>query len=100
MSEPLYRPWGIVTPEFWATPAPGAAAAPHGLPSEALRARLIRVAEVAQDGSLEDAAALAVQLDRDVTGEYISARSCGTNVSGSRSASLSAANSRLAAVLP
>ncbi len=70
MSEPLYRPWGIVTPEFWATPAPGAAAAPHGLPSEALRARLIRVAEVAQDGSLEDAAALAVQLDRDVTGEY------------------------------
>ncbi|MGW3498500.1 hypothetical protein [Streptomyces sp. NPDC001020] len=70
MSEPLYRPWGTVTPEFWATPAPGMAGAPHGLPPEALRARLVKVAEVAQGGRLEDATTLATQLDQDVTAEY------------------------------
>lgn len=70
MSEPFYRPWGTVTPEFWATPAPGTATAPQGLPAESLRARLVKLAEVAQGGRLEDAAALAARLDREVTAEY------------------------------
>ncbi|MER5182632.1 hypothetical protein ABT009_30495 [Streptomyces sp. NPDC002896] len=70
MSEPLYRPWGTVTPAFWATPATGTTTAPQGLPAEALRARLIKVAEVAQGGSMQDAAALAAQLDQEVTAEY------------------------------
>ncbi|CAM5663268.1 hypothetical protein SGRIM128S_09022 [Streptomyces griseomycini] len=70
MSEPLYRPWGTVTPEFWGAPAPGAAAAPSGLAPETLRARLVKVAEVARTGHLPDAAALAARLDQDVTAEY------------------------------
>ncbi|GAA0924936.1 hypothetical protein [Streptomyces thermoalcalitolerans] len=70
MSEPLYRPWGTVTPEFWATAAPGTATVPEGLRPETLRARLAKVAEVAQDGRLQDAAALAAQLDLDTTAEY------------------------------
>ncbi|MFJ2817131.1 hypothetical protein ACIQOU_28595 [Streptomyces sp. NPDC091279] len=70
MSEPLYRPWGTVTPEFWAVPAGGATAVPHGLPPETLRVRLVEVAEIAQEGGLGDAAALAAQLDQDVAAEY------------------------------
>ncbi|MFF6815209.1 hypothetical protein ACFZAG_35790 [Streptomyces sp. NPDC012403] len=70
MSEPLYRPWGTVTPEFWDTPAPGTASAPSGLAPETLRARLVKVAEVAETGHLPDAAALAARLDQDVTAEY------------------------------
>ncbi|MET8945458.1 hypothetical protein ABZX30_18200 [Streptomyces sp. NPDC004542] len=70
MSEPVYRPWGTVTPEFWAAPAPGTTPADRGLPPETLRARLVRVAEVAQDGRPQDAVALAAQLDQDVTAEY------------------------------
>ncbi|MGW5124520.1 hypothetical protein ACWEQ7_10780 [Streptomyces sp. NPDC004069] len=70
MSEPFYRPWGTVTPEFWATPVPGTTTAPHELAPETLRARLVKVAEVAQDGRMDDAAALAAQLDQDVTDEY------------------------------
>jgi hypothetical protein len=70
MSEPHYRPWGTVTPAFWATPAPGTAAAPQGLPPETLRTRLVEVAQVAQGGQLQDAAMLADQLNQDVTAEY------------------------------
>ncbi|MFJ2566593.1 hypothetical protein ACIO02_27290 [Streptomyces sp. NPDC087568] len=70
MSEPFYRPWGTVTPEFWATPVSGRATAPQGLPPETLRNRLMKVAEVAQDDRLQDAATLAHQLDQDVTVEY------------------------------
>lgn len=65
MSEPLYRPWGTVTPEFWTAPAPA-----PGLAPETLRARLVQVAEVARTGSLPDAAALASRLDQDVTAEH------------------------------
>lgn len=70
MSEPLYRPWGTVTPEFWDAPAPGTVPTPPGLAPETLRARLVKVAEVAQNGHLPDAAALAARLDQDVTAEY------------------------------
>jgi hypothetical protein len=70
MSEPLYRPWGIVTPAFWVTSAPGTASVSQGLPAEALRTRLVKVAEVAQGECLEDAVELAAQLDQDVTAEY------------------------------
>ena len=48
MPEPLYRPWGTVTPEFWATPDPGTAPPP---------------AEVTPD-------VLAARIDRDATAEY------------------------------
>ena len=64
--EPVYRPWGTVTPEFWTTPVAG----PPDLSSDSLRARLTRVAELAQEGRTEDAAALAAVLDKDVTAEY------------------------------
>ncbi|WP_051900925.1 hypothetical protein [Streptomyces aureus] len=70
MSEPRFRPWGTVTPEFWAMPASGATPADRGLPPETLRARLVRVAEVARNDRPHDAAALATQLDQDVTAEY------------------------------
>ncbi|MCG0066001.1 hypothetical protein L0F81_22335 [Streptomyces tricolor] len=70
MSEPLYRPWGTVTPEFWTSPAPGVGTAPQGLAAETLRARLVKVAEVAQHGRMADAVTLAAQLDQDVTAEY------------------------------
>jgi hypothetical protein len=70
MSEPLYQPWGTVTPHFWATSAPDTTPTSTGLAPETLRARLVKVAEVAQDGHLPDAAALAAQLDQDVTAEY------------------------------
>ncbi|MET7296262.1 hypothetical protein ABZS79_29825 [Streptomyces griseoloalbus] len=70
MSESLYRPWGTVTPESWNAPSPGAASAPPGLASEALRARLVKVAEVARTGNLPDASTLAARLDQDVTAEY------------------------------
>lgn len=70
MSEPLYQPWGTVTPHFWATPAPDAEPTAPRLAPETLRARLVKVAEVAQGGHLPDAAALAAQLDQDVTAEY------------------------------
>ncbi|WP_331763721.1 hypothetical protein OH738_40255 (plasmid) [Streptomyces hirsutus] len=70
MSEPLYPPWGTVTPEFWDAPAPGTVLAPPGLAPETLRARLVKVAEVARTGHLPDAAALAARLDQDVTAEY------------------------------
>lgn len=70
MSEPLYRPWGTVTPEFWDVPAPGTASAPRGLPPETLHARLAEVAEVARTGRLPDASALTARLDQDVTTEY------------------------------
>ncbi|MET8218098.1 hypothetical protein [Streptomyces hirsutus] len=70
MSEPLYGPWGTVTPEFWDAPAPGAASASSGLAPETLRARLVKVAEVARTGHLPDAAALTARLDQDVTAEY------------------------------
>ncbi|MFC8103319.1 hypothetical protein [Streptomyces sp. NPDC057363] len=70
MPEPIYRPWGTVTPEFWDTPAPGTAPAPSGLAPETLRARLGEIAETARTGHLPDAAALAARLDLDVTAEY------------------------------
>ncbi|MFJ3310496.1 hypothetical protein ACIPSA_47530 [Streptomyces sp. NPDC086549] len=70
MSEPLYRPWGTVTPAFWDTSALGTAITARSLAPETLRARLVKVAEVAQGGRMEDAAALAAQLDEDVTAEY------------------------------
>lgn len=70
MSEPLYQPWGTVTPQFWATPSSDTTSAPTRLAPETLRARLVKVAEVAQAGHLPDAAALAAQLDQDVTAEY------------------------------
>ncbi|WP_149552866.1 hypothetical protein [Streptomyces marokkonensis] len=70
MSEPLYRPWGTVTPEFWDAPASGAAPSPSRLAPETLRARLVKVAETARTGHLADAAALAARLDEDVTAEY------------------------------
>lgn len=63
LPEPLYRPWGTVTPEFWTAPAPGPAL-------ETLHARLARVAEVAGTGNLPDAIALAARLDQDVTAEH------------------------------
>ncbi|WP_406475683.1 hypothetical protein [Streptomyces sp. NBC_01615] len=67
----LYRPWGTVTPAFWTSPtASGAGLVARGLPSEALRTRLTRIAEIAQDDRLQDAAALALQLDQDITAEY------------------------------
>jgi len=62
MSEPLYRPWGTVTPDFWAVPS--------NLSPETLRARLMKIAEVAQSGHPQDATVLAEQLDQDVTREY------------------------------
>ncbi|MET8982506.1 hypothetical protein ABZX85_43695 [Streptomyces sp. NPDC004539] len=64
MSEPLYRPWGTVTPDFWTT------GTPRSLSPETLRARLVKVAEVAQSGSPQDATVLAERLDQDVTREY------------------------------
>ncbi|MGW7260532.1 hypothetical protein [Streptomyces sp. NPDC054834] len=70
MSEPLYRPWGTVTPEFWTASATGTDGVRQGLAPETLRARLVKVAEVAQGGRMDDAAALAAQLDQDVTAEY------------------------------
>ncbi|ARP72340.1 hypothetical protein LK07_24150 [Streptomyces pluripotens] len=70
MPEPLFRPWGTVTPEFWTASPPGAVGAPQSQAPETLRARLAKVAEVAQGGRLEDATALAAQLDQDVTVEY------------------------------
>ncbi|MET8451663.1 hypothetical protein [Streptomyces sp. NPDC005209] len=70
MSEPLYRPWGTVTPAFWDTSAPGTAITAQSLAPETLRARLVKVAEVAQGGRMDDAATLAAQLDQDVTAEY------------------------------
>ncbi|WP_108989891.1 hypothetical protein [Streptomyces coelicoflavus] len=70
MPEPLYHPWGTVTPEFWRTPEPGTAAVPSGLAAETLRARLTVIAETAGTGHLPDAAALAARLDRDTTSEY------------------------------
>ncbi|WP_190099817.1 hypothetical protein [Streptomyces griseoflavus] len=70
MSEPLYRPWGTVTPEFWDAPGPGIAPLPSRIAPETLRARLAKVAEVAQTGHLPDAAALAARLDENVTAEY------------------------------
>ncbi|MEW2267485.1 hypothetical protein ACGF5T_34590 [Streptomyces sp. NPDC047853] len=70
MSEPIYRPWGTVTPEFWDTPAPGVAPATTGIAPEALRARLVKITEIARTWHLPDAAVLAAQLDQDVTAEY------------------------------
>ncbi|MFC9498410.1 hypothetical protein [Streptomyces sp. NPDC056982] len=70
MSEPMYHPWGTVTPEFWSTPARDSADAPKGLPPDAMRTRLMHIAQGAQDGRLQEAAALAAQLDQDVTDEY------------------------------
>ncbi|GAQ53821.1 hypothetical protein [Streptomyces acidiscabies] len=64
MSEPQFRPWGTVTPEFWSV------STPPGLSAETLRARLVKVAEVAQSGRPADAAVLAEKLDQDVTREY------------------------------
>lgn len=70
MSEPTYRPWGTVTPEFWAAPAPHTTPATSTLAPETLHARLVEVAETARAGNLPDAAALAARLDQDVTAEY------------------------------
>jgi hypothetical protein len=70
MPEPLYRPWGTVTPEFWAAPEPGTAPPPPGLTPDVLRAGLVKVAEIAGAGHLPDAAALAARIDRDATAEY------------------------------
>ena len=64
MSEPQYRPWGTVTSEFWSV------SMPPGLTAETLRARLVKVAEVAQSGHPAEAAVLAEKLDQDVTHEY------------------------------
>ncbi|MDA4888446.1 hypothetical protein PFZ55_16270 [Streptomyces sp. MS2A] len=70
MPEPLYLPWGTVTPEFWAAPEPGIASPPSGLTPAALRAGLVKVAGIAGDGHLSDAAALAARIDRDATAEF------------------------------
>ncbi|MBQ0887801.1 hypothetical protein KBZ94_23195 [Streptomyces sp. RM72] len=70
MPEPLYHPWGTVTPEFWAAPEPGAAPPPPGLTPDMLRAGLVKVAEIARTGHLPDAAGLAARIDRDATAEY------------------------------
>ncbi|MET9820593.1 MULTISPECIES: hypothetical protein [Streptomyces] len=70
MPEPLYRPWGTVTPEFWATPDPGTAPPPAEVTPDVLRAGLVKVAEIARTGHLPDAAALAARIDRDATAEY------------------------------
>ncbi|MFD5653071.1 hypothetical protein [Streptomyces sp. NPDC127039] len=67
MPEPHYRPWGTVTPEFWAAPEPGAAPPPPGLTRDMLHARLVKIAEIAQAGRLPYAAALAARIDRDAT---------------------------------
>lgn len=70
MPEPLYHPWGTVTPEFWAAPEPGTTQPPSGLTPAVLRAGLVKVAGIAGDGHLSDAAALAARIDRDATAEY------------------------------
>ncbi|MET8394557.1 hypothetical protein ABZV59_21970 [Streptomyces anthocyanicus] len=70
MPESLYRPWGTVTPEFWAAPDPGTTPSPPGLTPDMLRAGLVKTAEIAQAGHLLDAAALAARIDRDATAEY------------------------------
>lgn len=69
-AEAVYRPWGTVTPEFWTAPAAGTASPQESAVSaDGLRARLTRVAELAQEGSLAEAAALAAAVDEDVSAE-------------------------------
>ncbi|MET9956016.1 hypothetical protein ABZ135_31350 [Streptomyces sp. NPDC006339] len=70
-TEPLYRPWGTPTADFWQTdiaiesddtPPTG-----HG---ESIRERLARVAATAAGGNLDDAIILAEQIDNDATAEH------------------------------
>jgi hypothetical protein len=65
---PVYRPWGVVSPDFWE----GATlmASPTRLDEDALRARFAQVADVATSGELAKAITLARQLDEDVTAVY------------------------------
>ncbi|MEU9522819.1 hypothetical protein [Streptomyces sp. NPDC048224] len=70
MPEPLYHPWGTVTPDFWAAPEPGTTSPPPGLTPDMLRAGLIKIAGIAQAGHLPDATALAARIDQDATAEY------------------------------
>ncbi|MEU8828902.1 hypothetical protein [Streptomyces sp. NPDC048636] len=65
---PFYRPWGVVSPDFWegATPV----ADPARLDEETLRARFAEVADVATSGDLPHATTIAKRLDEDVTAVY------------------------------
>ncbi|MFE9393578.1 hypothetical protein [Streptomyces sp. NPDC006784] len=62
---PVYRPWGVVSPDFWESAAP--VPDPSRLDEEALRARFAQVADVATSGDLPEAIILAHRLDEDVT---------------------------------
>ncbi|MFB8314690.1 tetratricopeptide repeat protein [Streptomyces sp. NPDC055961] len=70
-TEPLYRPWGTPTADFWQTAvaleAGGSAATG---PGESVRERLVHVAATAAGGNLDDAVTLAEQIDRDATAEF------------------------------
>ncbi|MFF1399353.1 hypothetical protein ACFVZD_36840 [Streptomyces sp. NPDC058287] len=70
MSEPMYHPWGTVTHDFWSAPVPGSTPTLARLTPDAMRTRLMRIAQVAQNTHLQEAAGLAAQLDQEVTAEY------------------------------
>ncbi|WP_405805632.1 hypothetical protein OG729_10105 [Streptomyces sp. NBC_00210] len=69
--EELYRPWGTVTPAFWGTGAPEAAAFAEQPPvPAAIRDRMAAVAAASTAGHPAEAAALAHRLDTEITAQY------------------------------
>ncbi|MFD9033301.1 hypothetical protein ACFVZW_19430 [Streptomyces sp. NPDC059567] len=71
-TEPLYRPWGTPTTDFWQTAVAieAGSSAPAAGQSESVRERLVHVAVAAANGNLDDATTLAEKIDRDATAEY------------------------------
>ncbi|MEV8396704.1 hypothetical protein [Streptomyces niveus] len=61
--DPPYRPWGIVTSEFWHSGQPER-------PAPDVHARISHVRELLTAGRPGDAAALAEQLDQEYTAAY------------------------------
>ncbi|MEV5950340.1 hypothetical protein, partial [Streptomyces sp. NPDC051993] len=68
----LYRPWGTVTPEFWGSAAVAELTTRTGAAPMAatVQERLAAVANTYTAGHPDQAAALAQQLDTEVTAEY------------------------------
>ncbi|MEN8649715.1 hypothetical protein ABCR94_03425 [Streptomyces sp. 21So2-11] len=68
--DPTYRPWGTVTPLFWAGSSPAPAADSPAPVPEAVRERLAAIADASAAGDAGKAGALAHQLDEEITAEY------------------------------
>ncbi|MDJ0462044.1 hypothetical protein [Streptomyces sp. H27-C3] len=65
--DPAYRPWGTVTPLFWAgAPTAPAAEVPAPVP-EAVRERLAAIADASAAGDPGKAGTLAHRLDEEIT---------------------------------